>query len=152
MSVCRRAEPCLKFSVALAPPSAVLRLASPRPLGPSWRVPTVSSVTYAYLAGWSALLLRTGSSRPLGGLVRVYVYAVVRTLVLFIYHPIVSSLLLSFLFLYLRLPLRPAGAIASAQEQSCNDSLSLQIITGRRDRGALTLERHGGDLLTSARR
>ena len=56
---------CSRFSkqVALAPPSAVLRLASPRPLGPSWRVPTVSSVTYAYLAGWSALLLRTGSSR-----------------------------------------------------------------------------------------
>ena len=36
--------------VALAPPSAVLRLASPRPLAPSLRVPTVSSVTYAYLA------------------------------------------------------------------------------------------------------
>ena len=100
---------------------------------------------------------------------RVYGYAVVRTLVLFIYHPIVSSFLLSFLFLYLRLPLSSrwssslslrgshrdgsdVGAIASAQEQSCNDSLRLQIITGRRDRGALTLERHGGDLLTSARR
>ena len=36
--------------MALAPPSAVLRLASPRPLAPSLRVPTVSSVAYAYLA------------------------------------------------------------------------------------------------------
>ena len=53
--------------MALAPPSAVLRLASPCPLAPSLRVPTVSSVTYAYLAGWSALLLRTGSSNGFTG-------------------------------------------------------------------------------------
>ena len=43
------AQGCSNF-VALAPPSAVLRLVSPRPLVPFLRVPTVSSVTYAYLA------------------------------------------------------------------------------------------------------
>ena len=58
---------------------------------------------------------------------RVYGYAVVRTLVLLIYHPIVSSLLLSFLFLHLRLPLRPAGrllslcAVRTEQHADCID-------------------------------
>ena len=122
------------FQVALAPPSAVLRLALrtdgvfryvclPR------RVERSSSQDRLFEAELRGHLIETAWNGFTG----------TQWYVLWSYF-LSSYRFLSIVSCFLLLS-RPAGRLtASAQDHSCNDSLSLQFITGRRDRVCLIVD------------